>query len=54
MKSKKRALDSSSSPSDQVEKKVVVSTSDNHAFWVPKGANALEMKLLVEKTMLWH
>lgn len=35
-------------------KKSIVCTYDGHAFWVPKGANSLEMKLLVEKTMLWH
>lgn len=54
MKSKKRALDSSSSPADQEKKKTIVATSDSHAFWVPKGANTLEMKLPPEKTMLWH
>lgn len=32
---------------------IVVYTSDGHSLWVPKGVNALEMKLLAEKTMLW-
>ena len=47
-------LDSSSSPVDQEKKKTIVSTSNGHAFWVPKGANTLEMKLPSKKTMLWH
>ena len=54
VKSKKRVLDSSSSPIDQEKKKTIVFTSNGHAFWVPKGANTLEMKLPTEKTMLWH
>ena len=40
VKSKKRVLDSSSSPVDQ-EKNTIVSTSNGHAFWVPKGAKTL-------------
>lgn len=38
----------------QVVKSIAASSSDGYAFWVPKGSNAFEMKLLVEKTMLWH
>lgn len=46
------ALDYSFAPSNQEEKNIVVSTSDGCTFWVPKSANALEMKLIVEKKML--
>lgn len=35
-KPKKKSLDSSSSLSDRAEK-LVVATSNGHAFWVPKG-----------------
>lgn len=52
VESKKRALDSSSSPANQVLKRIVASTSDGHAFWVPKGVNSLDMKLRKEDNVM--
>ena len=52
--SKKREAITSSPASEQVVKKIVVIGSDGSAACVPKGANTLEGKLPVEKTMLWH
>lgn len=54
VKSRKRALESSSSPSGQEEKKIVVSTLDGHDFWVSKSANSLERKLPKKKIMSWN
>lgn len=51
---KKKSSNSSSSPLDQVEKEHVAATSNGCAFWIPKGAQSLEMKLLAEKPMLWY
>lgn len=47
-----RSLESLSSPSKIIVKRIVASTSNGCAFWVPKGAHSMEMKLPIEKTML--
>ena len=36
------------------KKRVTFSTSNGHSFWVPKGANTLEMKLPTKKKILQH
>ena len=52
--SKKRAAITSSPPSKRSVKKTMVISSNGSTTCVPKGANTLEGKLPIEKTMLWH